>query len=92
MAHTCLHSLFLATYACLISSLIHVIILNQNLHFHPDLAFMLQHHFVDTLFASIGQEIRKLHFRVSLSEMIGYVIVRWSVSGDTFGGKHAPSR
>ena len=47
---------------------------------------------VDTLFASIGKELRKLHFRVTRSEIIGYKSVRWCVSGETFGGKHPPSR
>ena len=70
----------------------HVRRLDQDLHLHPDLASTLQDLSVDTLFASIGQELRKLHFRVTRSEMIGYMIVRWSVSGDTFGGKHSPSR
>ena len=70
----------------------HVRILDQDLHFHPDLASTLQDLSVDTLFASIGQELRKLHFRVTRSEIIGYMIVRWSVSGETFGGKHPPSR
>ena len=67
-------------------------ILDQDLHFHPDLASKFQDLSVDTLLASIGQELRKLHFRVTCSEIIGYMIVRWSVSGETFGGKHSPSR
>ena len=66
--------------------------LDQDLHFYPDLASTLQDLSVDTLFASIGQELRKLHFRVTCSEIIGYMIVRWSVSGETYGGKHLPSR
>jgi hypothetical protein len=70
----------------------HVRIPDQDIHFNPDLASTLQDLSEDTLFASIGQELRKLHFRVTRSDMIGYTIVRWSVSGDTFGGKHAPSR
>ena len=53
---------------------------------------MLQDLSIDTLFASIGQELRKLHLRVTRSEMIGFMIVRCRVRGDTFGGKHAPSR
>ena len=67
-------------------------ILDQDLHFHPDLASTLQDLSVDTLFASIGQELRKLHFRVTRSEIIRNMIVRWSVSGETFGGKHPTSR
>ena len=70
----------------------HVIILDQDPHFHLDLACTLQDFSVDTLFASIGQELRMLHFRVTHSDIIGYMIVKWSVSGDTSGGKHAPSR
>ena len=51
-------------------------ILDQVLHFHPQLAYTLQDLSVDILFASIGQELRKLHFRVTCCEMIGYMIVR----------------
>ena len=65
---------------------------DQDLNFYPDLASMLQDLSVDTLFTSIGQELRKLHFRVTHSEIIWYMIVRWSVSGDIFGGKQSPSR
>ena len=65
---------------------------NQDLQFHQDLAPALQDISVDIVFASIEQELRKLHFRVTRRDMIGFMIVRWSVSGDTFGGKHAPSR
>ena len=49
--------------------------LDQELNFYPDLASTLQDLSVDTLFASIGQELRKLHFRVTHSEIIWYVIV-----------------
>ena len=44
----------------------------------------------DTLFASIGQNLIKLLFRVTCGDIIRYTIVRWSVSGDTLQGKHAP--
>ena len=47
---------------------------------------------IDIVFASIGQELRKLHFLVLRNDMIRYKIVRWSVSRDTFGGKHPESR
>ena len=66
--------------------------LNQDLHFHPDVASTHQDLTVDTLFALTGQELRKLYFHVTRSEMEVYMIVWWSVSGDTFGGKHAPLR
>ena len=46
--------------------------LGQDLNVHPDLASALQDLSVDTLFLSIGQELRKLHFRVTHSEIIGY--------------------
>ena len=39
--------------------------LDQDLNVHPDLASTLEDLSVDTLFASIGQELRKLHFRVT---------------------------
>ena len=67
-------------------------ILDQDLHFHPDMASTLQDLSDDILFALIKQELRKLHFCVTRSEMIGYMIVTWSESGDTFGWKHPPSR
>ena len=54
----------------------HVRSLDQDNNFHPNLTSMLQYLSVDTLFASIEQELRKLHFRVTHSEIIGYVIVR----------------
>ena len=50
--------------------------LDQDLHFHPELASTLQDLFVDTSFASIEQELRKLHFRVMHSEMIWYMILK----------------
>ena len=50
-------------------------ILDQDPYFDPDLASTLLDLSVDTLFASIGQELRKLHFRVTHSNMIGYMIV-----------------
>ena len=65
-----------------------IIILDLVLHFHPSLASTLQDLTVDTLFASVGEELRKLHFRVTRNEMIGYMIVRWSLSGDTYKGDH----
>ena len=37
-------------------------IIYKNLHFPPDFPYTLQHLAVDTLFASIGQELRKLLF------------------------------
>ena len=51
----------------------HVRNLYQDLNVHPNVASMLQDLSVDTLFASIGQELRKLHFHVTRSEIIGYV-------------------
>ena len=66
--------------------------LDLDLNVYPHLASTLQDLSVDTLFASIEQELRKVQFRVTRSEIIGYMIVRWSVSGETFGGKHTPSR
>ena len=65
--------------------------LDQDLNFCLDLASTFQDLSVDTLFASIRQELRKLYFRVTRSEIIGYMIKRWSVSRETFGGKHPPS-
>ena len=64
----------------------------KSLRSRPSFPSRLQDLSVDTLFASIGQELRKLHFRVTCSEMIRYMVERWSVSGDTFGGKYLPSR
>ena len=64
----------------------------QDLHFHTTLASSLKHFDVDTLLASIGQGLRKLHFRVTCSEMIWYMFVKLSARGDTFGGKNPPSR
>ena len=69
-----------------------VSILNKHLHFLPDLASSPQDLSVNTLFAWIGQKFRKLHFLVTRNEMLGYMIVRWSVIGYTFGRKHAPWR
>ena len=66
-------------------------ILYKDLHFHPDLASTLQDLSVDIFYALIGQELRKLHFRVMRSEIIRYIIVRWSVSEETFREKHHPS-
>ena len=71
---------------------VHVTIIFQDLNFNQDLASMLEYLSVDTLFASIGQDLRKLHIRVTRSEIIGCMIVRLSVSGEKFGGKHPPSR
>ena len=59
---------------------------------YTNLASTLQDLSVNTMFASIGQELRKFHFRVTHSEIIGHMIVKWSVSGETFGRKHPPSR
>ena len=50
---------------------------------------MLQELSVDTLIALNGSEFRKLHFHVMRSDMIEYMIIRWSMSEDTFGGEHA---
>ena len=66
--------------------------LDQDLNVHPDLASTLQDLSVDNFFASIGQDLRKLHFRVTRNEIIRYMIVRWSVSKETFRGKQPPSR
>ena len=71
---------------------VNVRIIDQDLHFHPDLASTLQDLSVDILFASIGLEFVKVAFFFTRSEMIGYMIVRWSVSRDTFARKHPPSR
>ena len=56
-----------------------VIINDEDLNFHPDYASTLRDLPVDTLLALIGQELRKLHFRVTRSDMMGYMIVRKSV-------------
>ena len=47
---------------------------NEGLHFHLDLSSTLQDLSVHILFASIGQGLRNLHFRLPRSERIGYVI------------------